>query len=129
MQLHNSPGKCATPTKTPPKSTEPPAFAPTMPRPFIYDIRCRARHSIKLFPIVRHEIFGQFLSLIAGAGSQHTGVKPEDFTEEMMVSLPMDNYDDLKASKQARRQISLPAEQLLSSLAVQSGPEVCGLSV
>ena len=46
---------------------------------------------------VRHEIFGQFLSLIAGAGVQHTGVKPEDFTEEMMVSLPMDNYDDLKA--------------------------------
>lgn len=48
---------------------------------------------------VRHEIFGQFLSLIAGAGAQHTGVKPEDFTEEMMVSLPMDNYDDLKASE------------------------------
>ncbi|CAM9578520.1 unnamed protein product [Ectocarpus sp. 4 AP-2014] len=44
----------------------------------------------------RHEIFGQFLSLIAGAGTQHTGVKPEDFTEEMMVSLPMDNYEDLK---------------------------------
>lgn len=49
----------------------------------------------------RHEIFGQFLSLIAGAGTQHTGVKPEDFTEEMMVSLPMDNYDDLKASPSA----------------------------
>ncbi|CAM9522730.1 unnamed protein product [Ectocarpus sp. 12 AP-2014] len=45
----------------------------------------------------RHEIFGQFLSLIAGAGTQHTGVKPEDFTEDMMVSLPMDNYEDLKA--------------------------------
>eukprot|EP00903_Cladosiphon_okamuranus_P009141 g8734.t1 len=44
----------------------------------------------------RHEIFRQFLSLIAGAGAQHTGVKPEDFTEEMMVSLPMDNYEDLK---------------------------------
>eukprot|EP00752_Nemacystus_decipiens_P005211 g4730.t1 len=44
----------------------------------------------------RHDIFGQFLSLIAGAGAQHTGVKPEDFTEEMMVSLPMDNYEDLK---------------------------------
>lgn len=47
----------------------------------------------------RHEIFGQFLSLIAGAGTQHTGVKPEDFTEDMMVSLPMDNYEDLKASQ------------------------------
>ncbi|CAN0433362.1 unnamed protein product, partial [Hapterophycus canaliculatus] len=44
----------------------------------------------------RHEIFGQFLSLIAGAGTHHTGVKPEDFTEDMMVSLPMDNYEDLK---------------------------------
>ncbi|CAM9876834.1 unnamed protein product, partial [Sphacelaria rigidula] len=43
----------------------------------------------------RHEIFGQFLTLIAGAGAQHTGVKAADFTEEMMVSLPMDNYEDL----------------------------------
>lgn len=44
----------------------------------------------------RHQIFGQFLSLIAGAGKTHTGVHPEDFTEDMMVSLPMDNYEDLK---------------------------------
>lgn len=50
----------------------------------------------------RHEIFRQFLSLIAGAGTQHTGVKPEDFTEEMMVSLPMDNYEDLKVSEPSR---------------------------
>eukprot|EP00904_Undaria_pinnatifida_P001203 jgi/Undpi1/11083/HiC_scaffold_30.g13381.m1 len=44
----------------------------------------------------RHHIFGQFLTLIAGAGRTHTGVHPEDFTEDMMVSLPMDNYEDLK---------------------------------
>lgn len=43
----------------------------------------------------RHKIFCQFLSLIAGAGTEHTGVKSKDFTEEMMVSLPMDNYLDL----------------------------------
>lgn len=58
----------------------------------------------KTLSTCRHDIFGQFLSLIAGAGAQHTGVKPEDFTEEMMVSLPMDNYDDLKASKPAEQQ-------------------------
>lgn len=46
----------------------------------------------------RHQIFIQFLALIAGAGASHTGVKPENFTEEMMVSLPMDNYEDLKVS-------------------------------
>ncbi|CAM9759305.1 unnamed protein product [Ectocarpus sp. 6 AP-2014] len=56
----------------------------------------------------RHEIFGQFLSLIAGAGTQHTGVKPEDFTEDMMVSLPMDNYEDLKASQ--RETMRLPVD-------------------
>lgn len=48
----------------------------------------------------RHHIFGQFLTLIAGAGRTHTGVHPEDFTEDMMVSLPMDNYEDLKVSSQ-----------------------------
>ncbi|CAM9206905.1 unnamed protein product [Choristocarpus tenellus] len=46
----------------------------------------------------RYKIFGRFLILIAGKGSdqvQHTGVKHEDFTTEMMVPLPMDNYQDL----------------------------------
>ncbi|CAM9991137.1 unnamed protein product [Discosporangium mesarthrocarpum] len=50
----------------------------------------------------RYQIFGRFLSLIAGEGGNkthtaHTGVKHEDFGSEMMVSLPMENYQDLKA--------------------------------
>ena len=44
----------------------------------------------------RHHIFREFLSLISGAGTTHTGVHAEDFTEEMMVTLPMDNYEDLE---------------------------------
>ncbi|CAM9807883.1 unnamed protein product [Pylaiella littoralis] len=65
-----------------------------------------------------HEIFGQFLSLIAGAGTQHTGVKPEHFTEEMMVSLPMDNYDDLKASPILWTAPTLQSYRSLSSVVV-----------
>lgn len=62
-------------------------------------------HSSAGNTIGRHQIFVQFLELIAGAGAtaNHTGVKPEDFTEEMMVSLPMDNYEDLKVTEVGRQ--------------------------
>lgn len=46
----------------------------------------------------RHQILREFLSLISDAGAEHTGVHAEDFTEEMMVPLPMDNYEDLDVS-------------------------------
>lgn len=46
----------------------------------------------------RHHILREFLSLISNAGAEHTGVHAEDFTEEMMVPLPMDNYEDLDVS-------------------------------
>lgn len=63
----------------------PPAHSPPTPRPSWWKSR--------------HQIFGQFLTLIAGAGSAHTGVKLADFTEERMVPLPMDNYEDLKVGR------------------------------
>lgn len=64
-------------------------------------------HSTAGDTIDRYQIFVQFLELIAGAGAaaNHTGVKPADFTEEMMVSLPMDNYEDLKVTEVGRERL------------------------